>query len=430
MAEGRASLWSDADALAAEIVRRTQGDIRLALPLGLGKANSVANALTRAACDDPGIRLRILTALTLQRPGPGSELERRFMEPAADRIFGRYEPLLYAELIEDGRLPENIEVCEFFFEVGHWLGNEYAQRHYIAANYTHAFDRLVQFRPNVVAQLVAQDEEGRYSLSCNTDISLDLLETRRKGGADFLFVVETNSNLPFMGRSAVIEAGEADHVLEPPGEHFELFSVVRRPVSLADTAIGLHASRLVPDGGTLQIGIGSIGDAIAQALILRDGCNDDYRGLLAANPFGGDLHEDHQGQFETGLYCCTEMLVGGLLELFEAGIARREVDGAVIHAGFFLDCRDFYRKLAAMPPERRDRIAMMPVSFTNALYGDEAAKRRARRHARFINNAMIATCLGAAVSDATEDGQVVSGIGGQFNFVEQAFALEAGRSSP
>jgi acyl-CoA hydrolase len=35
-------------------------------------------------------------------------------------------------------------------------------------------------------------------------------------------------------------------------------------VSAADYAIGLHASSLVVDGGTLQIGIGSLGDAIAR----------------------------------------------------------------------------------------------------------------------------------------------------------------------
>ncbi len=71
---------------------------------------------------------------------------------------------------------------------------------------------------------------------------------------------------------------------------------------------------------------------------------------------------------------------------------------------------------------------MMPVSFTNSLYGNEVEKRAARRDARFVNNAMIVTCLGAVVSDGIENGQVVSGVGGQFNFVEQAFALEGGRS--
>ena len=71
---------------------------------------------------------------------------------------------------------------------------------------------------------------------------------------------------------------------------------------------------------------------------------------------------------------------------------------------------------------------MMPVSFTNELYGDEAAKRRARVDARFVNNAMMATLMGAAISDGLENGQVVSGVGGQYNFVAQAFALQGARS--
>ena len=70
---------------------------------------------------------------------------------------------------------------------------------------------------------------------------------------------------------------------------------------------------------------------------------------------------------------------------------------------------------------------MMPVSFTNQLYGDEDIKRRARVDARFVNNAMMATLMGAAISDGLENGQVVSGVGGQYNFVAQAFEL-AGRA--
>jgi hypothetical protein len=81
-----------------------------------------------------------------------------------------------------------------------------------------------------------------------------------------------------------------------------------------------------------------------------------------------------------------------------------------------------------MTPEQRARIQMTAVSFTNALYGDEDAKRRARVDARFVNNAMMATLMGAAISDGLDDGQVVSGVGGQYNFVAQAFALPGARS--
>jgi acyl-CoA hydrolase len=100
----------------------------------------------------------------------------------------------------------------------------------------------------------------------------------------------------------------------------------------------------------------------------------------------------------------------------------------VLHGAFFLGPRSFYRRLREMAPEQIARIRMMPVSFTNELYGDEDAKRRARVDARFVNNAMMATLLGAAISDGLENGQVVSGVGGQYNFVAQAFALAGARS--
>jgi hypothetical protein len=71
---------------------------------------------------------------------------------------------------------------------------------------------------------------------------------------------------------------------------------------------------------------------------------------------------------------------------------------------------------------------MSPVSSTNALYGQEQKKRRVRVGARFVNNAMMATLLGAVISDGLEDGRVVSGVGGQYDFVAQAFALAGARS--
>lgn len=414
--------FTDADALAKDLFDAVSGDIRLALPLGLGKAVTLVNALTRTAVSDPSLTLRIFTALTLQRPKPSSDIEQRFLGPAMDRLFGKAPPLLYAELIARGELPENITVSEFFFQAGSWLGSAYAQRQYVSANYTHARDVLVSKRPNVLAQLMPR-EGDRFSLSCNTDISADLFAMRARGKLDFIAVAEVNDALPFMDGPATLEADEIDRVLEPP-EQIDLFSAVRRPVSDTQAAIGLHVSRLIRDGGTLQIGIGAIGDAVAQALLLRD------RGALGdlwqRSPI--PLHGEEEGPFETGLYAVSEMLVGGLLALFEAGILRREVQGAAIHAGFFVEARDMYERLRAMPPEVRSKIHMMPVSFTNALYHNEAEKRAARAHARFINSAMQVSLLGDAMSDAAEPGKVVSGVGGQFNFFEQAFALEGAQA--
>jgi acyl-CoA hydrolase len=104
------------------------------------------------------------------------------------------------------------------------------------------------------------------------------------------------------------------------------------------------------------------------------------------------------------------------------------VNGTLLHGGFFVGPQSFYRRLREMDVQRLQKIQMSRISFTNQLYGEEAAKLSARTKARFVNNAMMATTLGAVVSDALEDGRVVSGVGGQFNFVEQAFALPGARS--
>jgi acyl-CoA hydrolase len=139
-----------------------------------------------------------------------------------------------------------------------------------------------------------------------------------------------------------------------------------------------------------------------------------------------DLRES--APFEKGLYGVSEMATEAFIGLIDAGILKRAVDGIILHAAFFLGPRSFYRALREMKEEDIARIRMMPVSFTNELYGDEEKKRAARVDARFVNNTMLATLLGAAVSDGLDNGQVVSGVGGQYNFVAQAFALEGARS--
>jgi acyl-CoA hydrolase len=184
----------------------------------------------------------------------------------------------------------------------------------------------------------------------------------------------------------------------------------------------------VPDGGTLQIGIGSLGDAVAHALVLRHRKSDDFRALLARlrrDAVGAAIHAE---PFTAGLYGCSEMFVEGFLDLYRAGVLKREIDGAVLDGGFFLGSRALYRALREMSPEVRAKFRMRSISFVNQLYGGEEAKRRARVNARFINDAMMVTPLGDVVSDGLDDGRIVSGVGGQYNFIAQGFALEDARS--
>jgi acyl-CoA hydrolase len=429
---GRPILFDDPDQLADAVIDRVGKNIVLGLPLGLGKANHVANALFARAAVDPSISLCIFTGLTLEKPHGKSELERRFLEPLSRRIFGGYPDLAYALALHAGNLPPNIQIDEFFFQAGTRLNVPISQRSHICANYTHVLGYLVERGVNVVAQLVAKrprDGATRLSLSCNPDITLDLLARRHQGEADFLFVGQVNSELPFMPGDPDLPASEFDLLLESQKTDFQLFAPPREPIELADYASALHAARCVADGGTLQLGIGSSGDAVVQALILRHRQNAEFVRMIAALSLGeAPVAFSHAAPFAQGVHGVSEMFVEGFLALRDAGILIREVDGTVLAAAFFLGSRGFYRALREMPDAELAKLRMTAVSFVNEIYGDEPAKRAARVKARFINNAMMATVLGDVISDGLEDGKIVSGVGGQHNFVAHAFALDGARS--
>ena len=425
-------LFSDPEAIAEDVIRDVGTDLVVGLPLGLGKANHIVNALYARAAADRAIKLTIFSALTLEKPKPKNLLEQRFIGPVIDRLFGGYPDLAYAEALHANALPPNIRVIEFFFLAGRWLHVPFAQQHYISANYTHATSYLLARGLNVVTQLVAKrvvDGVTRYSLSCNTDTTLDILRGRAEGLASFKLVGQVNSELPFMPGAGDLPAEEFSAVLDSPATEFPLFAPPSEPITDTKYAIGLRAAGLVRDGGTLQIGIGQVGDALAQSLIVRHRDNAEFHAIVKRlGNATKQLSALETGPFEKGLYGLSEMLFEAFLGLIDAGIVKREVDGVLLHGAFFLGPKSFYRALREMTASQIARIQMMPVSFTNEIFGDEDAKRRARVDACFVNNAMMATLMGAVISDGLENGQVVSGVGGQYNFVAQAFALRGARS--
>ncbi|WP_449430585.1 acetyl-CoA hydrolase/transferase C-terminal domain-containing protein [Pseudomonas putida] len=421
-----------------EVLKRLPAHIHLGLPLGLGKPNAFVNALYARVRDLPERRLTIYTALSLGRPPLGDGLQRRFLEPFVERVFADYEELTYLADLRRDSLPPNIRVEQFFMQPGSLLHSDSAQQDYVSSNYSHAARDINAKGLNLIAQLLAASAErpGQLSLSCNPDITLDLLPMiarRRAAGETILLLGQVHTELPYMPGDAELAEDAFDLLLDEP-EQRRLFSTPNMPVTLQDHCLGLHASTLVRDGGTLQIGIGAMGDAVAAALLARQGDNAGYRAVLDdldVSPWQPLIdREGGQDAFALGLYGCSEMFVNGLLALAEAGVVRRPADerGALVHGGFFLGPQAFYQRLREMPLEHRARFVMTRISFINELYGEEDLKRRQRRDARFVNTVFGMTLLGAGVADQLEDGRVLSGVGGQYNFVAQAHALEGGRS--
>jgi acyl-CoA hydrolase len=431
--------------------------IHMGLPLGLGKPNHFVNALYQRIAQLPERQLTVYTALCLGRPPLGDGLQKRFLEPFIERVFGDYPELDFLADLHRDSLPANIHVHQFFMQPGSLLNSASAQQDYVSSNYSHAARDINAAGLNLIAQLVASHSEypDRLSLSCNPDITLDLLPMiakRRAAGETILMVGQVHNDLPYMPGDAEIGIDTFDLLIDAK-DSTTLFSTPNMPVGPQDHFIGLHASTLVRDGGTLQIGIGAMGDAVTAALLARQADNDGYKALLADLNLSqwARLIEREGGiePFAKGLYGCSEMFVNGLLVLADAGIVRRKVypdvptqqqanagtlneaaqtDGISVHGGFFLGPRSFYERLRELPQSKRLEFNMTRISYINELYGQEELKRLQRLDARFINTVFTMTLLGAGVADQLEDGRVLSGVGGQYNFVVQGHALEGARS--
>lgn len=522
--------YSTLPAAIDQIIARAGPKLIVGLPLGLGKPNHVINALCARVAADPSLSLVLYTALSLDVPQPKPGLESAFAKPFLDRHFGADYPVLdYVRQLKAGTLCPRIRVHEFYFQSGTMLGCGQAQRDYVSLNYTHVARDLARVGVNVMLHLVAR-RGNRLSLSCNPDVTLDALDALRLARKPRpLMVCAVHADLPYLGNDAEVPLAFADVLIaEPP---HKLFALPREPVAIHEYAIGLHASTLVRDGGSLQIGIGALSDALVYALIQRHTHNSEYRSAVAAlqsekpdrtdesaliTEFGG-LNE-----FIHGLYGASEMVMDGFMHLRKAGILKRRVfddlalqtllnkglidettdsstlerlieaaqvpvnmdqpaldwllrfgllpahttlfngelrfddgerigadlldsnnraalsarmqnrrllGGRYLHGAFYLGSKLLYDWLRNLDDADFEGLCMTRVSFINELYGGREALDIAQRFdARFFNTCMMQTLSGAAVSDGLADGRLVSGVGGQYNFVAMAHALPNGRS--
>ncbi|WP_413586613.1 acetyl-CoA hydrolase/transferase C-terminal domain-containing protein [Bdellovibrio sp. HCB274] len=416
------------------ILEKCGKELRFAIPLGLGKPNQLINAVYELVKADPSLSLTLFTALSLDIPQPKTDLESRFTKPFFSRHFGDdYPRLSYVMDLKKNQVPDNISIHEFYFQAGTTLGNVHAQSNYISLNYTHVAQSILNMKLDGVLQLVSKSTDGRYSLSCNPDLTLDVVELYKSQGKPFRVIAVVHPDLPFLGGDAEVPAEFFDVIVESPEVNHQLFAPPKNSIDATEHLIGLHASRLVKDNGTLQIGIGSLSDALTVSTLLRHQRNSDYKSLIAkldarfTKGTGGELHDS---TFESGLYGTSEMIMDGFMHLRKAGILKREIldhdenKRRFLHGAFFLGSKSFYQWLRELPKEDYQGLSMTRVSKVNDLYDPhELALRKQRKNARFFNSCMQMSLLGGAASETLKNGNVVSGVGGQYNFVAMSHEL-------
>ena len=316
--------FNSLDAAVDFLLVQIEGPLRVGAPLGIGKPNRLLNALYARVEHDPARALHLYTALSLDPPAAGKGLEARFLGAFVQRHFGDdYPRLAYVQALRRNTLPAHVEVEEFYLQSGALLNSLPAQQRYVSLNYTHVARALADRGVNTIVQKVAPEPDvadgvaARLSLSCNTDLTFDAVDAIvARGLPRPLLVAEIDPELPWLGGQAAVDASYFDAVVTPPAPYPKLFALPRQPVTDADYAIGFHASALVRDGGTLQIGIGALADALCHALALRHTDNAAYRRVLFAldprlESHPAVLASGGVEPFREGLYGCSEMINEG-----------------------------------------------------------------------------------------------------------------------
>ena len=304
------------------------------------------------------------------------------------RIYGA----LLLAWSEAYRHPNVHYLSGFFGPVERALRDQGANIGFAPADFRRFAPLLEEQAPRVMATVAAPpDVDGWCSLSLHAGGTLSEL---RRAGADAkrLLIVETSSRFPRTRgmppeHRHALHVHEIDILVDSGAEPFALPEPEPGPV---DEAIAAHARRYIPDGATLQTGIGGIPSAIV--------------GRLAEEGEGGDY----------GVH--SEMFTDGLMRLHEAGKVtnRKGTWDGVSVTTFAGGSPELYAWL-----DGNSEVAFLPVELVNS--PDAIA---ANRLMVTINGALAVDIHGQVIAD-TINGRQYSGIGGHEDFISgPALALE------
>jgi 4-hydroxybutyrate CoA-transferase len=201
-------------------------------------------------------------------------------------------------------------------------------------------------------------------------------------------IVQFNAAMPRTLGDSFVHVSEIDLAVEvdvPPYEHRV------GAIGEVERLIGEYVADLVPDGATLQLGIGAIPAATALA-----------------------LHDKH----DLGIH--TEMFTDAVVDLVEAGVvtgARKERNRGKLVTAFLMGSKRLYDFVDDNP-----MVEMRPVDFTNDTHVIRSFSRMVA-----INSAIEVDLTGQVVADSIGH-RLYSGVGGQMDFVRGAALASEGRA--
>jgi acyl-CoA hydrolase len=220
---------------------------------------------------------------------------------------------------------------------------------------------------------------------CSFGVGVDC--TKAAASVARTVIAEVNTEMPRTLGDSFIHVRKLDAVVEVSRPVLEL---PRKPATDLHRAIALHVAGLIPDGATLQMGIGGVPDAVLP--LLRD-------------------------RRDLGVH--TEMFSDGIMDLIEAGVLtneRKTLHRGKIVAGFMMGSKKLYDFVHNNPI-----IELHPNEYTNDPVVIAAHDRMVA-----INSALEVDLTGQVCSDSMGSA-IYSGVGGQVDFIRGAARAREGR---
>lgn len=226
------------------------------------------------------------------------------------------------------------------------------------------------------------DENGKVSLGLSCDYTKAALEKAT------LVIAQVNDQWPYTYGDSIVDVSEIDCFVlhdEPIPE------LLPGPLTDVEKGIGKYCASLIEDGDTLQLGIGSLPDAVLSYLVDKK---------------------------DLGIH--TELMCDGVMNLMKAGVItnkRKKINSGVATTAFIMGTKEMYDFV-----DRNPKIEMKTVDYTN-----NPVTIAQLDHIVSINSAVQVDFQGQVCSESIGLIQI-SAVGGQVDFVRGAAMAEHGKS--
>lgn len=226
------------------------------------------------------------------------------------------------------------------------------------------------------------DEHGFCSYGIETGLTKTPAEVAK------IIIAEVNPNMPRCLGDSFVHVSRLDHIVPVDYPLMEL-PMTEGELSDLHAKIGAYIADLIPDGATMQTGIGAIPDAVLHFL--------------------GDKKD-------LGIH--TELFSDSVIDLVESGVltnARKTLHQGKITAGFMLGTKRLYDWVHDNPMIELHRTEYVNDPFVIAQNSRQVA----------INSAIEVDLTGQVCADSIGP-KLYSGVGGQLDFIYGASRSEGG----